>query len=187
MHARVLSPRLVLGVGCVLFAVTALRADEWLSTVGITLDPPEGAQQVVSFAFKPLRSAEYDQLVFECVYRQEIPWQDERGRAMTKVIEPVTFTFRRANVKLVAELDFYCNFRAPSGFAKLTQDFGPNTFSKDGGPITIDRVRIGGDIQGKRAWQHEFKAPGTHAVVAPKAPPPPPQPKSTKFGEVDLD
>lgn len=188
MHTHTLIPRLVLGACCALISTTSLCADEWLSTVGITLDPPDGNQQVVSFAFKPVRSADYDQLEFECIYQQEIPWTDERGHTLTKIIEPIVFTFRRANVKLVAELDFFCNFRAPCGYAKLTQDFGLNTFAKEGGPITINRVRISGEIQGKRVWQHEFKVPGTHTVVAPKpAPPPPPKPSNTKFGEVDLD
>jgi hypothetical protein len=188
MKARTLVPRFILGVCYALLSCRATGADAWLATVGISLDPPDGSQQVVSFAFKPVRSAEYNQLIFECIYRQEIPWTDERGRAVKKIIEPVTFTFRRADVKLVAELDFFCNFRAPYGYEKLTQDFGPNTFAKDGAPITIDRVRISGEIGGKRVWQHEFKASGTHTVVEPPPPPPPaPKPKNTTFGEVDLD
>ena len=177
-------PALLVGL---MVASKVFSADEWLATVGISLDPPDGQQQVVSLVIKPVKSAEYDRLIFECIYRQKIPWTDERGRAMTKVIEPVTFTFRRAQVKLVAELDYYCNFRAPYGYVKLTQDFGLNTFAKDGA-IVIDRVRITGEIEGKKVWSHEFKAPGQHEVPAAKPPPPPPQkPKNTTFGEVDLD
>lgn len=180
--------RLLVGGFCALLSVHAAGADGWLSTVGITLDPPDGNQQVVSLAIAPVRTATYDRLAFECVYRQEIPWKDERGNATNKVIEPITFTYRRPNVKLVAELDFFCNFRAPHGYAKLTQDFGLSTFSKDGGPITIDRVRVSGEIDNKTVWTHEFKVPGTHTVQPPPPPPPPPpKPKSTTFGEVDLD
>mgnify|MGYP000871090508 CR=1 FL=1 len=169
-------------------AANTMAADSWIATIGITIDQPDGNQQVVSLAFKPVKTAVYDKLVFECIYRQEMPWTDERGKPITKVIEPVTFVYRRANVKLVAELDFFCNFRAPYGYDKLTQDFGLNTFAKEGGPITIDRLRISGEIDGKRVWQYELKAGKVHEIQPEKAPEPKRQlPANTTFGEIDLD
>jgi hypothetical protein len=173
----------------VLVALTASAglADEWLRTVKITLEPPEDGQQIVNFRFTPSRTADYDVLRFECVYRQQFPWQNAQGRPTVKTNEPVAFTHRRSQARLVADLDFNLSFRAPVSHARLAAAFGADVFPTNA-PVRIDRVRITAERGDTRLWEQELKVPGTHDIVArPPRPPPPPPPKQGKFGEIDLD
>ena len=171
---------------CCALAALPLLADEWLRTVKISLDPVEDGQQIVTVCITPAKTVEYDQVVFDCVYHQQFPWKDERGRTLSKIIEPVVFTYRRAPLKLTADLDAYVSFRVPVSYARLADAYGLNTFATNA-PILIDRLRIHGDRENAKLWEQELKAPGLHtnltrAVQAPSA-----GPKSGKFGQVDLD
>lgn len=168
-------------------ALTAARADQWLQEIEIVLDPPDAGNQVVTTRLMPAHAAAYDLLLFECVYRQEVPWQDAHGNPTVKVVEPVVFTYRRSNVKLVQDLDFYCNFRAPIALDKLVATYGERVFGPEA-PVRIDRLRIAAQRDGATIWDYTFKAPGKHAVTTPPPPPPSkPVPAKAAFGDVDLD
>ena len=175
----------ILLVFCALTALNGL-ADEWLRTVQILIEKPDDGQQILNLRFTPNKSAEYDQLLFECVYRQQFPWQDEHGKTVTKVLEPVVFTYHRPSVKMVADLDLNLSFRVPVSYARLAEAFGADTF-RTNAPIVIDRLRIFAERGEARLWELELKVPGKYEIPtrAPKPPPPPPQ--KGKFGEVDLD
>ncbi len=170
---------------CVLSALHGF-ADEWLRTVQISIEPPDDGQQILNLRFTPNKSADYDQLLIECVYRQQFPWQDEHGKTVTKTLEPVVFNYRRAPVKMVADLDVNLSFRAPVSYARLAEAFGAGTF-RTNAPIVIDRLRIFAERGDARIWEQELKVPGKHDIPsrAPKSVPPPP--KKGKFGAVDLD
>lgn len=168
-------------------ALSAALADEWLQVAEIKLEPPDGGSQVVTARLTPARTATYDLLEFECVYRQEIPWRDARGVMLIKTNEPVTFTYRRQAAKLTQDLDFYCSFRAPIALDKLRANYGERTFS-DGVPVHIDRLRIRALVNQAPLWTHEFPTSGTHKVAAALPPPPPKRaPPGSRFGSVDLD
>ena len=173
-------------VACALAALPLL-ADDWLHTVKITIEPPDDGQQILNIRFTPAKTVTYDQLIFECVYHQQFAWHDERGKPTVKVLEPVVFIYRRAQARMVDELDFNASFRAPVSYARLTEAFGANTFATNA-PIIVDRLRIYGERGDARLWEQELKVPGTYVIVLKAAPPPPPPPpKTNKFGEVNLD
>ncbi|MGI6496261.1 MAG: hypothetical protein ACOX5G_09270 [Kiritimatiellia bacterium] len=169
-------------------AFAPVYAGEWLDEAEFTLDPP-GADgiQIVNARLAPSRTVGYDQLRFECVYHQEVPWKDSDGKQSVKIVEPVTFTYRRPDVRLVHELDFHCSFRVPIALEKLVETYGKGVF----GPkedVVIDRIRLSGVQGGKTLWTQEFKVPGLHEVV--DAPPEKPEekpPDNVAFGEIDLD
>ena len=175
-------------LACCLLTALPLTADEWLRAVKISLDPAEDGQQIVTVTITPNKTVEYDQVLFDCVYHQQFPWRDEHGKPLTKVVEPVVFTHRRAPLKLTADLDAYVSFRVPVSYSRLADAYGPNTFSTNA-PILIDRVRISGQSGDPPAplWQVELKAPGTHTNFTRAVQAPPPAPKKNKFGQVDLD
>lgn len=176
--------RLLLVV-CAMFALNGL-ADEWLKTVKITIEPPEDGQRILNLRFTPNKTVEYDVLLIECVYRQQFPWQDENGKPLTKTIEPVAFVYRRAAVKMVADLDLNLSFRAPVSYTRLAEAFGADTF-RTNAPIYIDRLRIIAERGEARLWEQELKVPGTHDIPTRTVKPPPATPKKGKFGEIDLD
>ncbi|MEI8244109.1 MAG: hypothetical protein WCI17_12635 [bacterium] len=161
-------------------------ADEWLRSVLIAVEPPDEGQRILNLRFTPNKSAEYDQILIECVYRQSLPWQDEQGRTAYKILEPVPFIYRRSAVKMVADLDFHMSFRVPVSHALLAEAFGSDTF-KTNFPIVIDRIRIIAERGEARLWKQELKVPGKYEIKARTATPPPPPKKKGKFGEVDLD
>ena len=171
---------------CALIACNGL-ADDFLHSVKIGIEPPDDGQQILNLCFVPAKTVAYDQLVFECVYRQQIPWQDERGKRVPKTIEPVFFTYRRPTVKMVAELDCNISFRVPVSLQRLIENYGEHTFATNA-PVMIDRLRIAGERGQARLWEQELKVPGKYEIQTKSAPPPPPPPpRSKKFGEVNLD
>ena len=170
---------------CILAAWNS-RADEWLRAVQISIEKPDDGQQILTLRFTPNKSAEYDQLLVECVYQQQFPWQDEHGKIVTKVLEPIAFSYRRASVRMVADLDFNLSFRAPVSYARLAEAFGADTF-RTTAPIVIDRLHIVAERGNARLWEQELKVPGKYDIPARAPTPPPPPPKKGKFGEVDLD
>ena len=171
---------------CLLAAFNTF-AGEWLQSVTIGIEPPDEGQQILNVCFKPAKSIEYDLLTFECIYRQEFPWQDAKGKPINKIIEPVTFTYPRKGVKLVADLDAHVCFRVPVSLPLLLDKYGPNIFVTNA-PVVIDRMRISGEKDNARLWTQELRVPGKHAIK--DTPPPKPEvlpPKNSKFGTVNLD
>lgn len=170
-----------------LLAALPLLADEWLRTVRITIEPPDDGQQILNICFSPARTVAYDQLTFECVYHQQFAWHDEHGKPAVKVLEPVVFTYRRPQARMVDELDFNVSFRVPVSYARLSDAFGANAFATNA-PIVVDRLRIRGERGEARLWEQELKVPGAYAIETKAAPPPPPPPsKKNTFGDVNLD
>jgi len=154
-------PRLVLAAILLACGVSTAPAGpaEWVSRVRVLADPPKNGQVTYAVRFTPERTLSYEAITFECVYRQEFPWEDFKGRKFTKVLEPVIFTFRRAAVSFVAELDADVNFQVPVDYATLADKYGPTTFNKDY-PITINRIRITAVVAGAEAWQVELPGAG---------------------------
>lgn len=184
--------RLMLRLGALVLSVAlTCSADEWLLAVNIKLEPPDDGQQIVNVCFKPAQSVAYDQVVFECVYRQQFTWTDSQGHQALKTLEPVAFTYRRAPVNMVADLDCHVSFRAPVSYQRLAEGFGTSTFATNA-PIVINRLRIRGERGGACLWRQELSSPGDHVIAATPPPAAPSAssrtpPKSGKFGEVDLD
>ena len=183
------SARVVSAAFAALAAAASLAfAGEWLDEVEITLDEPTVDQQIVNVRIAPTKTFDYDQLRFECVYRQELPTKDASGKSKVKVVEPVTFVYRRQDARLVQELDFYCSFRAPYGLDKLVETYGKGVFGPDA-PVVIDRIKIAGIKDGAPLWQEVLKAPGLHKIADAKGKPAPVRkpPKKAAFGDIDLD
>ena len=174
-----------------LAVVLAASADEWLQHAAIKLEPPDDGQQIVNVCLKPAKTVAYDQVVFECVYRQQFPWTDLQGRRSIKTLEPVAFTYRRAPAGMVADLDCNISFRVPVSYLRLAEAFGTSTFTTNA-PIVINRLRIRAEKGGHALWQQELSVPGEYAIPASSAATAAeaavrPPPKSAKFGAVDLD
>jgi hypothetical protein len=147
----------------------------WVREVEIVPEPVQVGHQVFSVRFTPDKTVTYDMIAFECVYRQEFPWEDVRGRKYTKIHEPVTFAFRRPGVSFVAELDAYVNFRVPLAMPLLVQSYGPTAFNKEY-PVTVHRIRITATAGGRKAWFMELAAKGrfdARPLTPYKEPPPP--------------
>ena len=140
-----------------------VSAADWLSEVEITRDPVKKGEQEYTVRLLPNKTHQCDKVVFECVYRQEFPWENARGKVYTKIHEPVPFTYRSRDVRLVADLDNYTNFRVPIGLELLAKAYGDKVFNKDY-PVTIARIRITGSSASGVLWQHELKVPGLHKV-----------------------
>jgi hypothetical protein len=156
--------RMVRRAALVFLAVAPLMAGaEWLSEVEITHDPVKKGEQEFTVRIMPNKTHQCDKIVFECIYHQEFPWENARGKAYTKIHEPVPFTYRARSVRLVADLDSYTNFRVPISLELLSKAYGEKVFNKDY-PVTIDRLRITGSSASGILWKHELKAPGLHKV-----------------------
>jgi len=134
-------------------------AGSWVREMEIRSEPEDQGQKVYMIRFTPGKTVIYDEIAFECVYRQEMPWEDMRGRKYTKVIEPVTFIFRRSSVSFVNELDADINFKVPVSYARLSEKFGLTTFNK-AYPISVNRIRITAVAAGAAAWQVELSGEG---------------------------
>ncbi len=183
-------------------AAASTRAQEevpppdWLRKVVVTLDAPEKGQQVLSICMTPGVTQTYEQLRFECIYRQEFDWTDSAGRKLRRTHEPVRFTYERDDVRLTNDLDTHVSFKAPIGVEVLRGRFGNNAFRPDV-PITIPRVRIEARSAGSAVWAYEVATTpepqvldGKHRVDVEKIPAKPrskPSGDRAKFGTVDLD
>jgi hypothetical protein len=134
-------------------------AGSWVREMDVRSEPESQGQKVYMVRFTPEKTTVYDEISFECVYRQEMPWEDIRGRKYTKILEPVTFIFRRSTVSFVNELDADINFKVPVSYARLSEKFGLTVFNK-AYPITINRIRISAVSGGAPAWQVELTGEG---------------------------
>lgn len=146
-------------------AVAGFAHAGWLREIEIKADPDEDGKRIYSFRFTPDETCHYDRIEFECFYRQEFPWEDLRGRKYTKVHEPVTFIFRRDNIKFVNDLDAFVNFRVPVSRKRLVKKYGDKTFNKDA-PINLDRFRVTATANRKTIWNLVLRAGGKFDVRA---------------------
>jgi len=155
-------------VSLLLLSVTVLLSSsahaEWIREIEITSDPEVDGKKIFTVRFMPKKTFKYDRILFDCVYRQELPWENARGKKYTKVYEPVSFTYRHSDVKLVNDLDHYSSFRVPIGLKRLQAIYGPKLFNKVR-PITIARMKISGISKGKTIWSYELAAKGKHVIA----------------------
>lgn len=151
-------------------AVGALAAP--IRVVQVTQEPPAGGQQIISLRMTPSENMECSKVVFDCYYHQEFPWETKEPTKQTnetRVHEPVVFTYRRKDVKLVEDLDCCIDFRVPIAMDKLVEIHGTTTFATNY-PVAVKRLRVTGYVKDQQAWAFEVPAEGTHAVK--DAPPP---------------
>ncbi len=155
--------RLLLATICMLLICPATRAG-WLGEVKISHEPEKKGQIDYTVRITPAKTHSCDQIIFECVYHQEFPWVNLRGKKYLKIHEPVSFTYRRQKVKLVADLDTCISFRVPISKERLSTIYGQKVFRK-GFPITISRIKLSGLTEGKIRWSHDLKSDGKHDLT----------------------
>jgi len=155
--------RLLLGSFVLLFFCRMGQAD-WLKEVELSHDPEKDGQADYTVRILPAQTHLCDQIILECVYRQKFPWENARGKKYIKIHEPVSFTYRRHHVRLVADLDAYISFRVPISPERLSSAYGPTVFRK-GVPITVSRIKISGLLKGKPLWSHDLEADQKHDLT----------------------
>ncbi len=152
-------------VPIVLWATLLTAQDtNWVRIIDIAVEPGPASQDEYTVRLTPNRTQRYDELQFECVYHQEFPWVDVRGRKYQKILEPVSFLFRRSNIELVNDLDAYVSFRVPMGQEVLRKKYGEHVFNPDY-PITVSRLKIRGIVEAKPLWVIELPPTGKHVVA----------------------
>lgn len=145
---------------CLAFAVAGVQVTSagWFREIEVTSEAEAEGKQDITVRLRPDTTHHCDVIEFECVYRQEFPWEDARGKKYTKVHEPVSFIYRRADVKLVNDLDCYISFRVPVDRKDLEARYGNTVFNKQC-PITISRVKITGKVNGQTLWTYVVPLP----------------------------
>ena len=159
--------RLFLAGFCLLLFFSVGQAG-WLKEVEISHEPEKNGQMDYTVRFLAATSHSCDQIVFECMYHQEFPWENARGQKYMKIHEPVSFVYSRHHAKLVAALDNNISFRVPISMKRLSEAYGKKTFRK-GSPVTISRLKISGLVKGKPLWSHDLEADKKHDFTRKKA------------------
>jgi len=139
-----------------LFALPSSGGDLPIKQFDVTLDPPIDGEQIVTIRMTPELSETYDKLVFDNYLSQQTMISLSDGTRRLKTIEPVFFTHRERNVKLVDGLDRYISYRVPVGGDRLKQAFGAKVF-KPAIPVHISRVKIKAIKDGSTVWKKELK------------------------------
>jgi hypothetical protein len=147
----------------VLCAAAPARGD-WIRELKVTFEPPVDGQQDVTIRITPGRTGEFDEFTFDCVLHQEFPWVNARGRAYTKIHEPVVFQHREHPVRLVNDLDRYISFRVPVGRARLEEMYGATMFNRDY-PVCVSKIRIAAVAAGAKAWSCDIGTNGTYIAT----------------------
>jgi hypothetical protein len=148
------------------FAVVVSAASAgFVREIEVKMEPEQDGQRDVTVRIMPDVTREYDRLVIECVYHQEFPWEDVTGKKITKIHEPVFFTYARPAVKLVNDLDAYVSFRLPVSLNRLQQTYGPKVFNA-AYPITVPRLRIAAESGGKAVWSYTVPSEGKADLAA---------------------
>ena len=142
-----------------LLSVT-LYADGLISEIEISSEPEKDGQRDFSVRLLPGKTHRCDDIVFECVYHQEFPWENLRGKKYTKIHEPVSFVYYSNNVRMVADLDRYISFRVPMSLTRLKKAYGEKTFNKEY-VITIGHIKIKGMRDKEVIWSYDLPAGGT--------------------------
>lgn len=117
----------------------------------VTLDPADLGKQVVTVRMTPTETRAYDQLTFDCRLRQEFDWPGPNGSTLRRSVEPVVFTYRRPDVRMVAGLDCYVSFFVPVDVAELRTRYGPTTFATNAA-VTVSRVTVSATAEGTSVW-----------------------------------
>jgi hypothetical protein len=130
-------------------------------------EKPVSGKQVVSVRFTPGETRNYDQVVFDCVLRQEYMQTDSSGRQRKRVVEPATFTFRENGIRFVEALDKHISFWVPVGVEQLKESFGDTLFVGSA-PVTIHKITIRAMVGGEAAWTLENQ-PGTGPQKPPES------------------
>jgi hypothetical protein len=153
-------------IACLAVALAGrlVLGSEPVREIEITRDPEVRGKTIYTVRMMPSETRSYDAITFECVYHQEFPWIDTRGRKSMKVHEPVTFTHRRADIKLVNDLDAYVNFRVPTSREQLDRIYGPKVFNKEH-PVTVARIKMTAVSKGEKVWSYDLEAPGKHNIA----------------------
>lgn len=128
--------------------------------IEITAVPPENGQQILNVRFTPGQTVTYDKITLDCVLHQEFPSDATHKPKEQKVHEPVVFTYRRKDVKMVEELDVHISFRVPVGMDRLMDIYGLTAFNTNY-PVTVSRVVITASAK-EGAWSCEIPATGIH-------------------------
>jgi hypothetical protein len=166
-------------------AVSA-RAD-WFREIQISSEPEVDGQKDFTVRFTPLQTRAFARFDFECVYRQVFRWKDVDGTTTNRILEPVTFTYQRPDVKTVNDLDLYISFRVPVSLKRLVEIYGPKTFNTTC-PVTVDRIRISGHGDDAVLWTYELKADNKHDAAAILSSRPRPATNEVDTaGDLDLD
>lgn len=134
--------------------------------VEIKTEPESQGAQVYNCRLLPDRTEQCSLIMFECVYRQEYPWESSDGKTATKVTEPATFAYREKDVKLVDDLNRHISFKVPVAMERLVAIHGRHVFNTNF-PVVVDRVRITVHPVGAPKWTFEA---ATDAITEPRAP-----------------
>ena len=114
-------------------------------------DAPEDGKQILTIRLTPAESRAVDVIVVDCVLSQTFPWTDSEGVHRKKTIEPVHFTWKQNDVKLVADLDAHLSLRVPVDVVELRRQYGATTFAADT-PVTIPRITVTASAGGVNLW-----------------------------------
>ncbi|MCX7590116.1 MAG: hypothetical protein N2255_00665 [Kiritimatiellae bacterium] len=174
--------------GAIVFLVILSPAlgGELIREIEIRSEPEANGHKDFTVRLLPGQTYECERVQFECVYHQEFPWEDVRGRKYTKIYEPVNFKYQRKDVKFVNDLDTYISFRVPIGRDLLENAYGETAFAK-GYPVTISRIRITAFAEGKPLWSYEVPAGGKHLTANLQTSLPPAPPQQTGEQKNDLE
>ena len=164
-------------------------AGEWLQTVELKAAPEKDGEIEFTVRFTPSKTVQYSLIEFTSVYQQTFPFKDSLGRKRNKTIEPVKYSYKRRNIKLVDDLDSYVIFRTPINVAKLNDTYGAKTFVENA-PVKVDRILMTAYTNDVQVWQGML-VPGKSVTVTDKAASgktrKPGPPGDAAFGEIDLD
>ena len=143
----------------------ALAASSWFKEIQVSSEPEVEGKKDFTVRLRPNQTHSCEAIEFECMYHQEFPWQDERGKTYTKIHEPASFVYRRKDVSMTDDLDRYVSFKVPMRRADLEEKYGPKTFHTNY-PITVSQIKISGLVEGKPIWIYEVPAEGKIEMAA---------------------
>ncbi len=157
--------------GGVIFVVASLLAVAVyagpISEIEINSEPEKDGQRDFSIRFMPAKTHQCDDIVFECVYRQQFPWENLQGEKYTKIYEPVSFKYHSHNVRMVEALDKYISFRVPMSIERLKKVYGEKIFNEEY-PIVIGHIKIKAMRGENLIWSYDLPAGGDFKVVGGK-------------------
>jgi len=146
------------GVAAALLGAVAAGA-AGVKLAEVKSDPPAASgKQVWSFRFTPGETRDYEQIVFECVLKQEYTKRGSDGSVRKMSVEPATFVYREKNVRMVEDLDKHISFWVPLGMDDIQQAYGK--MFQTNAPVTVSRFKVTAIAEGKEAWSIELPNAG---------------------------
>ncbi len=148
------------GVAVAAALLTAIAAGAaGVKLAEVKSDPPVASgKQVWSFRFTPGETRDYEQIVFECVLKQEYTKRGSDGSVRKMSVEPASFVYREKNVRMVEDLDKHISFWVPLGMSDIQQAYGK--MFQTNAPVTVSRFKITAIAEGKEAWTIEMPNSG---------------------------